>query len=115
MAVAVRNRNVRMSVRTKTESVDATWRTPNKSWTHTRYQRLTLHPISMSEANQLDKRFRDADWIAVSRVKPALVPGMRLVRLDDAGTIIMILDVLHVQERGTVQRITCRETTEVQS
>lgn len=115
MAVAVRNRNVRMSVRTKSESVDATWRTPNKSWAHTRWQRFTLHPFSASEALALDKRYRAADWIAVGRVKPAVVPGQQLWRFDAAGVAIMILDVLHVEERGMRQRVICQEVTEVQS
>lgn len=109
-------RNVRVSVRTKSEAVDASWRTPFKSFTHARYQRINLYPVSTSELLAYQRLERDVQWRATADSRPVITEGSRLVLLaDDGSTTSMVLDVVHVVPTASKQIVFCAETSEVQS
>lgn len=107
--------NVRVSIRAMTETKDAAWKTPIKSWAHVRFQRmLTLAPTSGREALKEARAVNEALWAATARDKPVITDTDRIVTLTAAGADDLVLEVLKVQPRGPRQELLLRLTGEQQ-
>lgn len=114
--MTLRNRHVRVSVRPRTEAVDAEWRVPDESFAHARYQRLlSMAPVSGEAALRAAREGHYAEWIATARSRPAIPEAALLVTFDAAGNPDLWLKVVKAQPRGLRTTLLLREIYEVQS
>ncbi len=112
----LRMRDLRVSVRLKTETKESSWKIPLKRFTHARYQRLiVLRPMSVDNMAAMSRTERNADWIALARQRPAIPDGARLVTIDADGNDETHYDVVKSQPMKRVQQLFLLEVGAVQS
>lgn len=116
MTTPGRSLNVRLSVRTETESIDPVYLTVQRSWAHVRYQRFRIRPIGPQEREKLDRESKDANWRAQARGKPEIPERAHLVAVDSDGSATgFVLSVVKVLREANRQILYLKEVTEVQS
>lgn len=111
-----RTRHLRASVRLLTQSTDATWGTPDETYTHDRYQQLrALAPMSGDAVLRYQREGFYADWQATARRKPAIPDGCRLVTFDGDGNVDLTFHVRKVLPRGHNVVLLLQEINEEQA